>query len=52
MKKEKIVFVRINSRLTPEQHEFAKNRAKKLKVPEGVVHREIFDYFISNHKNK
>jgi len=45
-------FVRINSRITAEQHKFAKSEAKERKVDEAVIHREIFDLGIKNYKTK
>jgi hypothetical protein len=49
MKDKKETFVRINSRLTPAQHKFAKAEAKKLKISEGEMHRVVFDFYIKNH---
>lgn len=50
MKEEKIeTLVRINSRITKEQHKFAKLEAKRLKIKEGNMHRIIFDFYIKNH---
>ncbi len=43
-------FVRINSRITTEQHKFAKDEAKKRKINEGDMHRLIFDFYITNYK--
>jgi len=49
----KETLVRINSRITPEQHKFTKAEAKKLKISEGQMHRVVFDFYIKNHnKNK
>jgi len=46
-KNEKLV--RINSRITPKQHKFAKKEADKLGIKEGPMHRIIFDFYIKNH---
>lgn len=49
MKKEKIEpFIRINSRITKEQHAFLKAYAKKRKKTEGEIHRLIIQTFIRN----
>lgn len=45
----KETLIRINSRLTPVQHKFAKSEAKKLKISEGEMHRVVFDFYIKNH---
>lgn len=53
---KKEVLVRINSRIKLSQHVFAKKLASRRSreegrtIPEGEIHREIFDYYISNHK--
>lgn len=39
--KKQITMVRINSRITPEQAKFIKEQAKKLKISEGQVLRDI-----------
>lgn len=47
IKKEK--FVRIYPGVRPDQDEFAKAEAKKLKVGQGEMHRIIIDFYITNH---
>jgi len=50
-KKEKPeILIRISSRVRKDQHLFAKNVAISRGVSEGEIHREIFDYYISNFK--
>lgn len=49
MKEKNETFVRINSRLTPSQHKFAKAEAKRLKISEGKMHRVVFDFYINSH---
>ncbi len=43
-------FVRISSRIRPDQHKQAKDLAKKKKISVGEMHREIFDYYFKNNK--
>jgi len=43
-------FVRINTRITSEQHKFAKSEAKKRNIPEGAMHRIMLDYYLAHHK--
>jgi predicted ThiF/HesA family dinucleotide-utilizing enzyme len=45
-----VVFVRINSRITPKQIEFIKDFAKENNLTEGEAHRIIIQYFIQNYK--
>jgi len=47
---KKEALVRINSRIRVDQHKYAKELAEKRGVPEGEIHREIFDYYIKKHK--
>lgn len=44
--KKQITLVRINSRVTPEQLKFIKDQAKKLKISEGHVLRNILNNLI------
>ena len=43
-------FVRINSRIRPEQFAFIQTTAKERKIGDGVLHREIIDEYIKKHK--
>ncbi len=43
-------LVRINSRVTPQQHKYVKDKAKKDKKGEGEIHREIIQFYIDKHK--
>lgn len=49
-KEKKENLIRINSRIKESQHKFAKDEAKKKNIPEGEMHRVIFDFYIKNHK--
>lgn len=44
--KKTIPMVRINSRVTIEQFKFIKDQAKKLKISEGQVLRDILNKII------
>ena len=44
------VLIRINSRITPDQHKFFKAEAKRLKIKEGEMHRIAFDFYIQKHE--
>jgi len=48
MKKKTPTFVRINSRVREDQQTFIKKLAKKNKVTEGEIHRQIIDSYINN----
>lgn len=48
--KEKKVLVRINTRVSPEQHKYIKDLAKDLKKGEGEVHREIIQFYIDKNE--
>lgn len=51
MKKKKIIELeRINSRVRPDQRKFIKKVAKKQKIGEGELHRDIIDFYISHYK--
>lgn len=51
-KKEKYIpLTRINTRIRPDQYKYTQNVLKKRnKMTAGELHREIFDYYINNHK--
>lgn len=44
--KEKMV--RMNSNIRPDQYQFVKEEAKKRKMHDGELHREIIDAYINN----
>ena len=48
--KEKIVVVRSNTRILPEQKKYIQDLVKKTKYSEGHVIREMIQYYIDNHK--
>jgi hypothetical protein len=50
MKPKKESFIRINSRITREQHSFVKMLAKQKRISEGEAHRSIIDFYISKSK--
>jgi hypothetical protein len=43
-------FMRINSRVSKEQHKFIKDLAEKLEVTEGEAHRIIIKYYMGHAK--
>ena len=47
IKKEKMI--RMNSNIRPDQYEFIKKEAKKLRLHDGELHRLIIDEYINNH---
>lgn len=49
---DKIPLLRMNSRIRKDQKKYIRDIAKSKKVGDGVIHREIIDYYINNHKNK
>ena len=48
MKKKQNTFVRINSRVSDEQHKFIKTLAKKNKATEGEILRIIIQSYMDN----
>jgi hypothetical protein len=46
MEKIKIPLVRVNTRITHDQHKFIKEQAKKTRRTEGEVFRLILDDYI------
>lgn len=50
MPEKKETFVRINSRIRKDQHKNIKVEAKKLKISEGELHRNIVDFYFANKK--
>lgn len=44
------IFVRINSRVRPDQLKSVKDLAKKIKKSEGETHRIIIDYYMHHLK--
>lgn len=48
MKKQIPAFVRINSRVREDQHQFIKKLAKKMDITEGEIHRLIIDSYMEN----
>lgn len=47
---KKEILLRINSRITPEQKKFLKTEAKRLKIGEGELHRNIVAFYMNSHK--
>ena len=42
------IFVRMNSRITKAQKKFIKQEAKRLKIKEGELHRQMIDFYIES----
>ncbi len=49
-KKEKIIVVRSNTRILPEQKKYIQELVKKTGHSEGHIIREIIQYYIDNQK--
>ena len=47
MKRIVIPMVRVNTRITPEQHKFIKEEAKNRKRTEGEIFRLALDVYIN-----
>jgi predicted DNA-binding protein len=47
MKRISAPMTRVNTRITPEQHKFIKDQAKKTKRTEGEVFRLALDTYIN-----
>lgn len=55
IKRKEFPFARINTRIRPDQAKYVKDALKKRngkgeKIGDAGLHREIFDYYIKNHK--
>lgn len=50
MKTKKQKMVRMNSHIRPDQDQFVKELAKKRKIYDSELHREIIDFYIKNYK--
>lgn len=49
-KKEKIIVVRSNTRILPEQKKYIEDLVKKTGHSEGHIIREMLQYYIDSHK--
>lgn len=54
--RKKLPFVRLGTRIRPDQYKYTKdllkerNKGVEKKTTDGELHREMFDYYINNHK--
>ena len=50
MLRKPIPSVRLNSHVRPDQKEFIKKEAKRLKLSEGQINRAIIDFYMLKNK--
>lgn len=57
VKRKEFPFVRVNTRIRPDQAKYIKDLLKKRnpkkvqdRLGDAALHREMFDYYMVNHK--